>query len=202
VAGRQSKEQIQWTDELHTVFCRAQAALSAARTITLPKPEDQIWIVTDGAIRTPGIGATLYVTRNDKLRVAGFFSAKIRGSQVRWLPCEVEVLSIAVAVKHFSPYLIQSHHHACILKDSKPRVQAQEKLCCGEFSAIPRVSTFISTVSRYQASVRHVSGSAIFFPLTLQVATPHRVKMRPVKFVNLRNRPKTLLSDEHQYRTY
>jgi hypothetical protein len=54
VASRQSKEQIQWTDELHTVFCRAQAALSAARTITLPKPEDQIWIVTDGAIRSPG----------------------------------------------------------------------------------------------------------------------------------------------------
>jgi hypothetical protein len=25
VAGRQSKEQIQWTDELHTVFCRAHA---------------------------------------------------------------------------------------------------------------------------------------------------------------------------------
>ena len=161
VAGRQSKEQIQWTDELHTVFCRAQAALSAARTITLPKPEDQIWIVTDGAIRSPGIGATLYVTRNGKLRVAGFFSAKLRGSQVRWLPCEVEALSIAVAVKHFSPYLIQSHHQACILTDSKPCVQADEKLCRGEFSASPRVSTFLSTVSRYQASVRHVSGSAI-----------------------------------------
>ncbi|CAB4040431.1 Hypothetical predicted protein, partial [Paramuricea clavata] len=161
VAGRQSKEQIQWTDELHAVFCRAQAALSAARTITLPKPEDQIWIVTDGAIRSPGIGATLYVTRNGKLRVAGFFSAKLRGSQVRWLPCEVEALSIAVAVKHFSPYLIQSHHQACILTDSKPCVQAYEKLCRGEFSASPRVSTFLSTVSRYQASVRHVSGSAI-----------------------------------------
>ena len=126
VAGRQSKEQIQWTDELHTVFCRAQAALSAARTITLPKPDDQIWIVTDGAIRSPGIGATLYVTRNGKLHVAGFFSAKLRRSQVRWLPCKVEALSIAVAVKHFSPYLIQSHHQACILTDSKPCVQAYE----------------------------------------------------------------------------
>ena len=79
VAGRQSKGQIQWTDELHTVFCRAQAALSSARTITLPKPEDQIWIVTDGAIRSPGIGATLYVTRNGKLRVAGFFMGEVTG---------------------------------------------------------------------------------------------------------------------------
>ena len=31
----------------------------------------------------------------------------------------------------------------------------------GEFCASPRVSTFLSTVSRYHASVRHVSGSAI-----------------------------------------
>ena len=31
----------------------------------------------------------------------------------------------------------------------------------GEFSASPRVSTFLSVVSRFQASVRHVSGAAI-----------------------------------------
>ena len=113
------------------------------------------------SFRTPGIGATLYVTRNDKLRLAGFFSAKLRGSQLTWLPCEVEALAIAVATKHFSPYLIQSHHKACILTDStKPCVQAYEELCRGKFSASPHVSTFLSTVSRYEASVRHVSGSA------------------------------------------
>jgi hypothetical protein len=46
------------------------------------------------------------------------------------------------------------------LTDSKPCVQAYEKLCRGEFSASPRVSTFLSTVSRYQASVRHIQGVA------------------------------------------
>ena len=161
VAGRESKEKIQWTDDLRASFNKAQTALTSAHTISLPIPSDQLWIVTDGALRKPGIGATLYVTRNDKLRLAGFFSAKLRGSQLTWLPCEVEALAIAVATKHFSPYLIKSHHKACILTDSKPCVQAYEKLCRGEFSASPRVSTFLSTVSRYQASVRHVSGSAI-----------------------------------------
>ena len=127
----------------------------------LPRPEDQPWIVTDGAVRDPGIGATLYVTPGDKLCVSGFFSAKLRGSQTTWLPCEVEALSIAAATKHFSPYFIQSVKKACILTDSKPCVQAYEKLCRGEFSASPRVSTFLSVVSRYQASVRHISGAAI-----------------------------------------
>ena len=159
VAGRESKESIQWSDDLRASFRKAQAALSTARTISLPIPSDQLWIVTDGALRNPGIGATLYVTRNDKLRLAGFFSAKLRGSQVTWLPCEVEALAIAVATKHFSPYLIQSLHKACILTDSKPCVQAYEKLCRGELYL--RVSMFRSTVSCYQASVRHVSGSAI-----------------------------------------
>ena len=93
--------------------------------------------------------------------VSGFFSAKLWGSQTTWLPCEVEALSTAAATKHFSPYLIQSVKKACIHTDSKPCVQAYEKLCRGEFSASPRVSTFLSVVSRYQASVRHVSGAAI-----------------------------------------
>jgi hypothetical protein len=102
----------------------------------------------------------MYVTRNGKPRLAGFFSAKLRGRQPTWLPCEVEALSIAASTKHFSPYIIQSRHHACILTDSKPCVQAYEKLCRGEFSASPRLATFLSTVSRYQMSVRHLAGSA------------------------------------------
>lgn len=161
VVGRQSQETITWTDDLLASFCNAQLVLSSSRLITLPRPEDQLLIVTDGALRKPGIGATLYVTHGDRLLLAGFFSAMLRGSQTTWLPCEVEAFSIAVATKHFSPFIIHSHKKACILTDSKPCVQAFEKLCRGEFSASPRVSTFLSTVSRFKDSDRHVSGSAI-----------------------------------------
>lgn len=161
VTGRQSHEEILWTNELTDAFNTARAALSSNRTITLPRPDDQLWIVTDGSVKKSGIGATLYITRANKLHLAGFFSAKLRGRQITWLPCEIEALAIATATKHFSPYIVQSHNKACILTDSKPCVQAYEKLCRGEFSASPRVSTFLSTVSRYQASVRHVAGSAI-----------------------------------------
>ena len=160
-AGRPAQESINWTDDLRAAFLSAQNALSSALTITLPRPGDQLWIVTDGAVRDPGKGATLYVTHGDKLCVFGFVSAKLRGYQTTWLPCEVEALSIAATTKHFSPYLIQSVKKAFILTDSKPCVQADEKLCRGEFSASPRVSTFLSVVSRYQASVRHVPGAAI-----------------------------------------
>ena len=39
-------------------------------------------------------------------------------------------------------------------------MQAYKKLCRGELSASPRVSTFLSVVSRYQATVRHIAGVA------------------------------------------
>ena len=95
-----------------------------------------------------GIGATLYVSGNERLRLAGFYSAKLKKHQVTWLPCEVEALGIAAAVRHYSPYIIQAKKRASV-----------KKLCCGEFSASPRVTTFLSVVSRYQIDIRHLAGS-------------------------------------------
>ena len=63
VAGHESKETIQWTGDLHASFKKAQTALSSTHTIS----GDQLWIVTDRALRTPGLGATLYVTCNEGL---------------------------------------------------------------------------------------------------------------------------------------
>ena len=160
VAGRASNDKIKWSDTLSTAFKTAQELLSKCQSVTLPRRDDQLWIVTDGAVRSPGIGATLYAMRNDKLHLAGFFSAKLKKHQVSWLPCEVEALSIGVATRHFSPYIIQSTHKTNVLTDSKPCVQSYEKLCRGQFSSSPRVATFLSVVSRYQVSVRHLAGSA------------------------------------------
>ena len=103
----------------------------------------------------------MYLSRDGELLLGGFFSAKLRGRQASWIPCEIEALAIALAVKHFSPYITQSSEPACLLTDSRPCVLAFEKLCRGEFSVSPRVSTFLSVVSRYQMSIRHVKGSAI-----------------------------------------
>ena len=41
----------------------AQNALKEHKSITLPRPSDQLWIVTDGSVAKSGIGATLYVNR-------------------------------------------------------------------------------------------------------------------------------------------
>ena len=160
IAGLESRDKVEWTEALHNDFTNAQNKLTQKQSVVLPRPEDPLWIVTDGSVMKSGIGATLYVLRNDKLLLAGFFSAKLKKHQVKWLPCEVEALGIAASIKHFSPFIIQSEHPTTLLTDSKPCVQAIEKLCRGEFSASPRVTSFLSIVSRYQVQVNHIPGSA------------------------------------------
>ena len=160
VAGKQSSETVLWTDDLLQALKRAQAALSTCKVITLPKPSDTIWIVTDGAVKENGIGATLYVMRQDKLLLAGFFSARLKPHQVSWLPCEQEAIAIAAAITHFSPYIIQSKVKAHVLTDSKACVLAFAKLCRGEFSSSARLVAFLTTASRYQMTVSHIAGEA------------------------------------------
>lgn len=159
-AGKPSKDKIQWTDDLLHSFHAAQAALINAKTITMPQLQDHLWIVTDGSVKNRGIAATMYVLRGKKLLLAGFYSCKLRKHQVTWLPCEIEALAIGAAVRHFSPYIIQSKHIPQVLTDSRPCVQAYAKLRRGEFSASSRVTSFLSIVSRYHAEIRHVSGVA------------------------------------------
>lgn len=159
-AGRESNEKILWTEELNDTFIKSQKALSNNKTIALPRSTDELWIVTDGSTKQTGLGATLYISRNGNMQLAGFFSAKTKKNQCGWIPCEIEALSIAASVKHFSPYIIQSKNRTRVLTDSKPCVQAYDKLCRGEFSASPRVTTFLSVISRYQASIQHIKGIA------------------------------------------
>ena len=149
-----------WSQELTQSFEQAQKFLSSSKCITLSRTTDQLWIVIDASIKALGLTATLYTMRQDKLFLAGHFSAKLRTHQRSWLPCELEVLTITIVTNHFSPYIIQSHLQACVLTDSKPCVEAIEKLCRGEFSTSRRVATFLSTISRYQVSVRHLTGTS------------------------------------------
>jgi hypothetical protein len=112
--------------------------------ITLPRREDELHIVTDAC--PTGLSAAMYSLRNGKAVLSGLFNAKHRPHQIGWLPCELEALAITAGVKHFSPFLVQSVKKATVLTDSLPCVNAFKKLGRGEFSASPRVTTFLSTL--------------------------------------------------------
>ena len=132
-AGKSSQEKRQWTDSLLKSFKYAQSALSNHRPIVIPRPADKLWKVTDGSVSQRDIGSTLFVTRGKQLSsiIGRFLQPKT--SETPWLPCEMETLNTSAAVKHFSPYIIQSSKQVCVLTDSQPCVQAVDKLYRGEF---------------------------------------------------------------------
>jgi hypothetical protein len=142
-AGKQSSDKIQWSEELLADFKKTQDSLQSCKTIVIPRPDDQLWIVTDASVKQYGLGSTMYALRNNKLLLAGFFNVKLKKYQVSWMPCELEALCIGTAIKHFAPYIIQSSKTTQVLTDSKPCVQAYNKLQRGDFSASARVTTFL-----------------------------------------------------------
>ena len=154
------RDSIVWTDELTVGFKKAQQALNSSKTLTIPTPQDTLWIVTDASVKPGAVGATLYTVRDGTPKLSGFFNAKLKEFQTRWLPCEVEGIAIGAALHHYAPYIIQSKEKTQVLTDSKPCVQAVEKAMKGQFSTSARLSTFLSAVSRYQAQVRHIAGCA------------------------------------------
>ena len=83
---------------------------------------------------------------------------KLKTHHLNWLPCELEALAIASAVKHFSPYIRESKYPLQILSDNKSCVQAFSKLRKGHFSASARVSTFLSCLSEHNVIMCHLKG--------------------------------------------
>jgi hypothetical protein len=157
-AGQESQSHISWSESLMESFHRAQASLTNLKSITIPRRDDQLVITNDGAV-TQGIGSVLFVLRKGEMHLGGFFSAKLKSHQRKWLPCEVEALAIASSIQHWAPYITDNNHTVQVLTDSRPCIQAFAKLCRGEYSHSARVSTFISTLSRYHISLQYIQGS-------------------------------------------
>ena len=158
--GKKSADKLAWDESTKDAFKRAQDHLQLAKVITLPNEADQLWLVTDGASSNAGIGATLYVLRDDHLKVAGFFSQQLSPTYCKWLPCEIEGLAIAAAIKYFNGYIVQSRNTTQVLTDNKPCVEAYQKLLRGQFSSNARLSTYLSSVSRHHVIIQHLSGNS------------------------------------------
>ena len=162
IKGLDGKDFVTWTPELSSSFEGVQTSLKSPSILTIPVRTDHLLLTVDAAVVNKGLGGTLFVQREEKRLLAEFYSFKLKGHQLSWFPCELEALAISAAINHFGPYIHDSDHHIQVLTDSKPCVQAFQRLCKGEFSASARVSTFLSTLSSYPVVVAHLPGKANF----------------------------------------
>ena len=157
IAGKQKQEGLKWSESALSTFHSAQAALQNTPAICLPKSSDHLSIVHDGS--NLGIGSILFVKRNSEMQLGSFFSAKLKGHHQKWLPCEIEALSITASINHFAPLIRESFNVTQILTDSRPCVQSWNKMLRGEFSSSARVATFLSTLAQFNVELQHLKGS-------------------------------------------
>ena len=158
IVGKQKQEGLVWSESAIDSFHAAQKALQNTPSICLPRPSDALLIVHDGC--NLGIGSILFVRRSNDLRLGSFFSAKLKQHHSKWLPCEIEALSITASINHFAPLIRESEHITQVLTDSRPCVQSWTKMRRGEFSTSARVATFLSTLAQYNVELQHLSGTA------------------------------------------
>ena len=159
ISGQRSPNaKVEWSDSQLTAFRKAQSSLKGAKSVVLPQLDDVLQIITDAAVQPTAIGAVMYAIRQGRPLLAGFYNARLPLYQTRWLPCELEGVAIGAALNHFGPYIRQSKHKPIILTDSKPCCDAIDKFKRGEFSASSRLCTFLSSVHRYGAVVKHIQG--------------------------------------------
>ena len=158
--GKESADKITWSEDLIAAFVSSKNLLKKAKPVALPRVDEQLHIVTDAAVNCAGLAATMLVNRNGKPAIVGHFNTVLRRNQARLLPCEMEALAIGVAIKHYSYYISQSQKRARVLTDSRACVLAYKKMMRGEFSASPKVTTFLALANRYNVEIMHIPGNS------------------------------------------
>ena len=164
VAGKDSKHHVVWNDDLQEAFKDSQQHLKSRKILTIPVPNDQLVIASDGSKSPIAVGATLYVQRGGKLLAGGFFGAKLSKSQLLWFLCEIEALGIKLTLNYFALYTKESRHTATFLTDSQPCLQAFQKLGRGEFSLSSRLSSFLVCLNSLNIFLHHISGAENILP--------------------------------------
>ena len=103
-AGKDSKDDFQWTHELQSKFREAKNGIEKLVTLFLPSPEDQLIMETDaskggGKNNLPaGIGHILFVLKDGQKLPVRIHSTKLPDKCKKWQACEIETLAFAVGI--------------------------------------------------------------------------------------------------------
>ena len=92
-----------WTEEMLKAFHDLRVSLVNVCTLTVPSVEDCFVLHTDAS--GAGVGAALYVLREEKELLVGFFSRQLQGAQHRYSATELEALAVFQSVHFFAHYL-------------------------------------------------------------------------------------------------
>ena len=143
----------------HSIFGMSKI-MKDPKTVVIPRKDNQLVQIADGALHLPAIGSILVAIRKgvDQCLPVGYFGFRVKGSMARWSSCELEAYSQAVSLQEYSVYIRESNLPIICLTDNIAVVEASKKIARGLFSASPRLQTLITAMQRYRAEFKHISG--------------------------------------------
>ena len=151
---------IVWTEETSNAFQETQKILRSPKTITIPKPHQQKYIIPDATTKSPAFGAILIVNKKDSdsdednFKIGGYFNMKLKEGL---LPCEAEALGIDKASEHWDHYSRESVDPTIILSDSEACVKSFRRMSNGKFSASSKLQNFLQKLGGRYVKLHHVS---------------------------------------------
>ena len=197
------RSSVSWKDQLVWWSTLSQCTVSPSAPSPPPPPtpclDNQLWIITNGAVKSPGITTTMYIIRDNTLQLTSLSSTKLWSCQVTWLPCEIEALSIPAAMKHYSSY---SWKH-------QPAFSLTIKHVCRHLKSSVVVS-FPQTLVLPPSFPPSVGAKPLFimlleplsYHLTLPVAMPVSATTQLAKFAASSNTPRILWFSVHLSKAY
>ena len=158
VAGKDSKDSIEWDATSKMAFIKAKEAIDSMQTLYLPSPDDQLLLVVDAAKTKPGLGHILYAIKNNQKLPVSFHSNKLSETHSKWHSCELEALAFSTAITAEYNTLKESRKPVIIAPDSKAVADAVNLIRKGQHSSNPRIQALITNVNRIPLIVQLASG--------------------------------------------
>ena len=159
--GKNSKDLITWSPALMAAINEAMHHLVNITKLTLPRPDEQLILMPDGARVPGGIGWALFVQRitdgKPSLIPVQFYSAKIKDYMMKWLPCEIEGVASAMAINACSHWILASTKPTYVTPDCKAVVEAVERMKQGKLSRNPRLQMILISINRRPVTFIHSS---------------------------------------------
>ena len=116
--SKAAPDRVVWTEEMDEAFQTLRYVLRDVCVLHVPVLNDIFVLETDASLS--GVGAALYVDRDNTLLPVAFYSRQLRGAEKNYSATELEALAILSAVKHFihflwgRPFTIVTDHHALV----------------------------------------------------------------------------------------
>ena len=161
-AGKESRETVEWTEDLEKVFAAAQEATKNLDAVSTPRPDDKLHTYSDYSEENRAVGGRMVIERKTdtgtQFLLAGHYSVILDKFKARWLPCEGEAAGIKAVLTYFKPWIIDNNGVVTHHTDNQPSVQAWKRLKRGAYSTSSRISSFLSELSQLSVELEYTPG--------------------------------------------